>query len=131
MKTRGWKSRDTLFYAVKELLYYGFITVTRQGGRHKPTLYGLTWREINECKGKLDPMLHKQSKLPSNGWKEEVAVWIKPPRKKIMKKKTSNTQSEYIDTQNEYKKNELTRIARAKKELNTHNGLMESVANVN
>jgi hypothetical protein len=54
MEMRGWKSSSTLYKAINELLGHGFICKSRQGGRHKPTLYALTWNNINECKGKLD-----------------------------------------------------------------------------
>jgi len=54
MKLRGWRSRDTLGKALRELLDAGFIEQTRQGGMHKPSLYALTWFSIDECGGKLD-----------------------------------------------------------------------------
>lgn len=54
MQRRGWKSRDTLSKALGELKDSEWITVTRQGGRHMPSLYGITFYAINECGGKLD-----------------------------------------------------------------------------
>ena len=54
MKRRGWRSRDTLRNALKELIEYGFIVQTRQGGRHRCNLYAVTWLAIDDCKGKLD-----------------------------------------------------------------------------
>ena len=54
MRKRGWKSQDTLDKAKKELLGKEFIIVSRQGGRHKATLYAFTFFAIDECKGKLD-----------------------------------------------------------------------------
>lgn len=54
MQQRGWKSTATLYKAVKELLDYGFIIVSRYGGRHRATLYALTWNNVDECKGKLE-----------------------------------------------------------------------------
>lgn len=54
MKTQGWKSKDTLHRALKELLEAGMIELTRQGGLHGPSLYAFTWMAIDECKGKLD-----------------------------------------------------------------------------
>tara|TARA_R110002050_G_scaffold57423_5_gene129280 strand:+ start:200152 stop:200571 length:420 start_codon:yes stop_codon:yes gene_type:complete len=54
MRRRGWKSASTLYKAIKELLAYEFIIVSRQGGRHSATLYAVTWNNIDECKGKLD-----------------------------------------------------------------------------
>lgn len=54
MKERGWRSESTLNKALKELLYYGWIVCSRQGGRNKASLYAVTFQAIDECKGKLD-----------------------------------------------------------------------------
>ena len=54
MKKRGWRSRDTLNKACKELVQNGFIVRTRQGGRHQCNLFAVTWLPIDDCKGKLD-----------------------------------------------------------------------------
>jgi hypothetical protein len=43
MEQRGWRSRDTLANALKELLGSGFVVKTRQGGRHAASLYGITF----------------------------------------------------------------------------------------
>lgn len=71
MSQRGWRSRDTLNRALKELMTAGFIEKTRQGerghssGQRKPTLYGVTWKGIDECGGKLDV---SPNPVPSNRW---------------------------------------------------------------
>lgn len=54
MKPKGWRSKATLAKALRELCKQEFLVVTRQGGRHKATLYGLTWFTIDHCRGKLD-----------------------------------------------------------------------------
>ena len=54
MKERGWKSPGTLNKALRDLLDVGLIQETRSGGRHRCTLYAVTWRGIDECKGKLE-----------------------------------------------------------------------------
>jgi len=54
MRKLGWRSKDTLYRARDELLGYGFITQTRQGGKHKCSLYAVTWQPIDNCRGKLD-----------------------------------------------------------------------------
>lgn len=69
MKKMGWKSRSSLFKAKNELLEVGFIIVTRQGGRNMPTLFAITWKEINECNGKLDI---KPTKNAPGGWLDLV-----------------------------------------------------------
>ncbi|MES9933558.1 MAG: hypothetical protein ABW162_12165 [Candidatus Sedimenticola sp. PURPLELP] len=66
MKNRGWKSKETLKNAINELEDYGFIKLTRQGGRNRCSLYAMTWWAINECNGKLDI---KETRIPSNEWK--------------------------------------------------------------
>ena len=65
MSKCGWKSRDTLCKALKELQRAGFILKTRQGGKGSPSLYAVTWRGINDCKGKLD--IPPQT-APPNTW---------------------------------------------------------------
>ncbi len=76
MEKRGWRSRDTLGRAIKDLLGSGFIMKTRQGekghenGHRKPTLYAVTWLGIDECGGKLDV---RPSPVPLNLWKGKSA----------------------------------------------------------
>lgn len=54
MKSRGWRSKGTLQRALQALLTAGWLILTRQGGRHKASLYAVSFRPIDECKGKLD-----------------------------------------------------------------------------
>lgn len=54
MRERGWTSHASLQRAVHELQDAGIIEQTRQGGRHRSTLFGFTWQPINDCGGKLD-----------------------------------------------------------------------------
>ncbi len=82
MEKRGWKSRETLGNAKKELLHYRWIVQTRQGGLKIPTLYGITFFAINECNGKLDI---PETNIPSNDWKKEVSIWAKPRRNQLKK----------------------------------------------
>jgi hypothetical protein len=63
----GWRSRETLGISIKELLYYGFLEKTRQGGKRQCSLYALTWQPIDECMGKLDV---NPSFIASALWKE-------------------------------------------------------------
>ena len=53
MKSKGWK-KATLHRATMELLEAEFIFKTQQGGRHKPSLYALTFFQLDECGGKLE-----------------------------------------------------------------------------
>ncbi len=84
MQPRGWRSRDTLGRALAELLHFGLIEKTRQGGLNHCSLYALTWLPIDECKGKLDV---SAKAVASGKWKE-----LKPPMPKPKRKNaTSNT----------------------------------------
>ena len=74
MRNRGWNSSDQLQKAKNELIERGFIVVSRQGGRNKCSLYGITWQPIDDCKGKLDI---GASNKPLNLWKG----WKASPKK--------------------------------------------------
>ncbi len=77
LKKRGWKSKETLFLAIDELLHYGWIIRTRIGGFYKKAnLYAVTLRPINECGGKLDV---KSTVNDPGDWKKVVEDWKKPP----------------------------------------------------
>lgn len=47
MHERGWRSRDTLGKALHELTERNWIQQTRQGGMHQPSLYGVTFYELD------------------------------------------------------------------------------------
>jgi hypothetical protein len=66
MSRRGWRSKATLYKAIKQAKDAGMIIVTRQGGRKIPTLYGVTWLAIDECGGRLDI---KPTSIPPGDWK--------------------------------------------------------------
>jgi len=68
MKKQGWRSRGTLHRAIKQLVKYGFLELTRQGGKNRCSLYAVTWKSIDECKGKLDV---RETRVASNLWKEK------------------------------------------------------------
>ena len=75
----GWKSDDTVFWALRELRYYGLIVLTRQGGLHAPSLYAVTWHAIDACGGKLDCA---ETTTPPGDWKIPRAERFKRPPKK-------------------------------------------------
>lgn len=68
MKPKGWRSKATLSKALVELQHYGFITLTRQGGRKTANLYAVTFQSTDPCKGKLD--VHPGP--PSGEWKTSI-----------------------------------------------------------
>ena len=65
----GWKSNDQLRKALSELLHYGFLVQTRQGGRNLCSLYALGWHAIHNCKGKHDAM---ETHTPPDFWRKRV-----------------------------------------------------------
>jgi len=71
MHERGWRSKGTLHKALHSLLEAGLLEQTRQGGKNRCSLYAVTWRAIDECKGKLDV---KQTRAPSSLWKSPVKI---------------------------------------------------------
>ena len=56
LKDRGWKRQATIGAAVKELLASNLVIRTREGQFQNPfsrcSLYAITWKAIDECKGK-------------------------------------------------------------------------------
>lgn len=54
MRSFGWRSKDTLYKARDELIRYGFILLSRQGGKNRCSLYAITWWAVDECQRKLD-----------------------------------------------------------------------------
>ncbi len=75
MEKRGWKSRDTLNKARKELMDVDLIFVSRYGDRKRPHLYALTFFAIDECGGKLDI---KATERPLSLWRKHEPL---PPLK--------------------------------------------------
>ncbi len=67
MHKKGWKSKDTLYKGLHELIGAGFIELTRQGGRHCCSLYAVTWLAIDDCNDKLDVA---PTRVASGAWKK-------------------------------------------------------------
>ncbi|MBE0483354.1 MAG: hypothetical protein IBX52_07615 [Bacterioplanes sp.] len=66
LQHKGWNSKGTLNSALKKLQEVGLIEQTRLGGKNRCSLYAITWRAIDECKGKLDV---KETQSPSNRYR--------------------------------------------------------------
>lgn len=74
MQKRGWRSKATLFKALRELDARGLIMTTRQGGRKLATLYAVTFKDIDKCNGKLDV-----NHGPAPGtWRTQTATIVMP-----------------------------------------------------
>lgn len=52
LKERGWRSNGTLSDARRRLLSAGWIVTTRHGGKHRCSLFAITWAAIDACEGK-------------------------------------------------------------------------------
>ncbi|MBD8527923.1 hypothetical protein [Pseudomarimonas arenosa] len=79
MSNRGWKSKGTLHSAKSELIEHGWLICTRQGGKHRPSLFAISWLPIDECKGKHDVLPESTA---SNLWKKtqtQVAIRANQP----------------------------------------------------
>lgn len=70
MAPRGWKSKETLQKALRELEHFGMIIRSRQGGRKNATLYAVTFKDIDDCQGKLDI----RPGPPPGNWSEVVTL---------------------------------------------------------
>jgi len=68
MRRRGWRSKTTLHKAIRELVQSGFVIVSRQGGRHKCSLYAVSFYAIDECEGKHDIA---ETRTAPGDWKTE------------------------------------------------------------
>lgn len=76
MQKRGWSSKSNLAKALKELMDNQFIVLSEQGGRHKPTLYAITFYAIDECLDKKGISKHslKPTVTPFNDWMQGMAA---------------------------------------------------------
>lgn len=68
MKKKGWVSSGTLHAAKNELVNKGWLELTRQGGRHKCSLYAVSLHPIDECGGKHD---RRSTHTASNLWQRK------------------------------------------------------------
>lgn len=71
MRKRGWRSPGTLSKALRGLRDRGWVELTRQGGKHRASLYAITIHGIDECKGKLDVSANP---VPSNHWRKNSSA---------------------------------------------------------
>lgn len=67
-RDRGWKSPGTLHAAKNELVEKGWLELTRQGGRHKCSLFAVSLYPIDECGGKHE---WRSTKKASNRWRSK------------------------------------------------------------
>jgi hypothetical protein len=79
LKPKGWTRGETISNALRELIHYGMIEMTRQGGLHRASLYAVTWKPIDYCNGKLDVnATHVASRL----WAQTKPPHVRPIKKR-------------------------------------------------
>ncbi len=83
MKDCGWNSRSTLVLTLRELVHYGILVRTVQGGQNKPSYYGFSWRVMTEKPDR--PYDQKRPVIqPSNDWLTPVPDFVAPITKKSL-----------------------------------------------
>jgi hypothetical protein len=92
MTERGWRSNGTLRKALKRLLHEGWLVVTRQGGRHRCSLYAITWQSIDDCPGKFTEV--SSTKTPGNQWQKTKRLAASNPNVGAMQTNTSKLSSD-------------------------------------
>lgn len=80
----GFTSNDTVRRAASELIGANLLELTRQGGRRKCSLYGVTFYPRDECSGKLELpptsvparalSMDKNIRAPSDGTQRKTTV---------------------------------------------------------
>lgn len=86
LKDRGWRSAGTLALAIQELRDTRFLIVTRHGGKHRCSLYAITWWPVDECRGKLEV---SPENVASNVWKNNSGTQISEQSAHISDQSTS------------------------------------------
>lgn len=76
MKSRGWQGAATISRAVAELRRAEFIVTTRQGGKHKASLFAVTFYSIDWCGGKLE--IKAPSRTHMGAWRRNPGVYPSP-----------------------------------------------------
>lgn len=93
LRKRGWKSQNTINMAVKELIHYNMIIKTRQGDLMKrPNLFALTWRAIDDNKGKMD--LCSPTNTPPSTWRNTAPRFDRKNAPKLTRRKKTDAQTE-------------------------------------
>jgi hypothetical protein len=86
LKPKGWTRGETISNALRELIHYGMIEMTRQGGLHRASLFAVTWKPIDHCNGKLEV---KASNVASRLWAQTKPPYVRPIKKDQAAKRPS------------------------------------------
>lgn len=77
----GWSTRRTLFLAIRELMHYGVLLQTVQGGKNAPSYYAFSFKALGKER-KDRPWQISQTwdgKPPHHLWQREVEDFAPPP----------------------------------------------------
>jgi len=79
MVKRGWRSRETLRNAKRELLEKKFLKITRVGGKNKSFLYGLTTYSLDKDKENRYDDGISETDAPSGEWRPSKMISVVAP----------------------------------------------------
>ena len=74
---RGWRSQQTLNLAKAELVHYGFVLCTEQGGLGAYSRYGITWLRIDEAKDISVFNTYVTTKVVPSLWRDKKEAFNK------------------------------------------------------
>ena len=83
-------SGGMLLRGVRELEDAGFLVQTRQGGRHRASLYALSWFPIDDCNGKLEIA---PTAVAPNTWRQKSSPQVKQSAAPVEQSPISPTNS--------------------------------------
>ena len=81
---RGWKSKQTLSFTLKELLHYGFIIQTQAGGKNKYAFYAVTWLQIDKADDASVIKSFVTTKIVPNSYKQLKKDYRRPKKAKVI-----------------------------------------------
>ena len=81
MQKRGWRSPDTLHYAILELLHFQFVVRTKVGGKNRYAHYALTWTTVDVSDDESYRRLYVETGIIPNLYKTEQELYKRPAKK--------------------------------------------------
>ena len=87
MKTRGWRSKQTLNLALQELLHMGMIIRTKQGGLRSHSRYAVSWLMIDQAEDISVYNFYVRQKRVPGLWRESREPFNKRVYKELHKQK--------------------------------------------
>lgn len=82
----GWTSKEVITSALKDLIECGLLCETRKGGKHRPSLYGVTWLGLG-----IDPRRYVDLDIDPSTWDKVHRGSYRNPVKAIRPPQTDRT----------------------------------------